>query len=172
MLSGNLGEPGGYHVRSKQPGCHDGPPSIKSRSEGVDAEGGAPEPPSLRSCEPAYGARGEELRDLLKPDARAYARPSSSPCPSRSRARSSEDKVNQLTPTKTRHVLPAVAPRRVPLPARPLSMEEERDGDVSFSRAEEDEEQSPATTEKLAVSLPMHLPCVDSCRVADRLLRK
>jgi hypothetical protein len=38
---------------------------------------------------------------------------------------------------------------------------------VSFSRAEEDQEQDPAATEKLAVSLPMYLPFVKSYHLAD-----
>lgn len=64
----------------------------------------------------------------------------------------------------------AAAPQRAPPPAHSLSMEEEPD--VSFSRAGEDEEQNPTATEKLAVSLPMHLPYVKSYHVADQLLRK
>lgn len=43
--------------------------------------------------------------------------------------------------------------------------------DVSFSRAEEDEEQNPSTTEKLAVSCLMYQPDVNFYRVADPLLQ-
>lgn len=68
----------------------------------------------------------------------------------------------------TTYMYQAAVPRRGP--AHSLSMEEEPD--VSFSRAEEDEEQNPAATEKLAVGLPMYLPYVKSYHVADQLLRK
>lgn len=155
------------------------------------------EPPSPRSSEPSakprrrYGARDEVtrrpralgLRDLLKPvitppplrnptfylgsDASVYTNTSSWPCTPRSLVRPSEDEENQLTSTKTRR---AAAPRRVLPPAHSLSMEEEPD--VSFSRAEEDEEQNPATTEKLAVSLLLYLPYMRSYHVADQLLQK
>lgn len=70
----------------------------------------------------------------------------------------------------TTYMYRAAVSRRAPAPAHSLSMEEE--SDVSFSRAEEDEEQNPATTEKLAVSLSMYLPYVESYHVADQLLRK
>ena len=56
-------------------------------------------------------------------------------------------------------------PRLAPPPAHSLSMAEEPG--VSFSRAEEDQEQDPAATEKLAVSLPMYLPFVKSYHLAD-----
>lgn len=60
----------------------------------------------------------------------------------------------------------AAVPLRAP-PTHSLSMEE--GPGVSFSRAEEDEEQTPTATEKLAVSLPMDLPYVKlkSYHVAD-----
>lgn len=54
--------------------------------------------------------------------------------------------------------------------ARSLSMDEEPD--VPFSRAEEEDEQSLATNEKLAVSLLICPIYVQSYHVANQLVRK